>query len=104
MSAERKYQRELIGRIRSRFPGCKVFKNDPLQEQGIPDLLILHGGRWAMLEVKMDDSSPTQPNQAHHVAAYNDMSYAAFIHPGNEEEILNDLQSTFGSCGAARVS
>lgn len=104
MSEERKYQRELIKRIRARFPGCKVFKNDPLQEQGIPDLLILHGGRWAMLEVKMDDSSPLQANQAHRVREYHKMSYAAFVNPNNEEEILNDLQSTFGSIGAARVS
>ena len=104
MSQERKYQRELIKRIRGRFPGCKVFKNDPLQEQGIPDLLILYKNTWAMLEVKWEENSPVQPNQAHHVAAYNNMSYAAFINPSNEEEVLNDLQSTFGLRGSARVS
>lgn len=101
---EAQYQRGLIPRIRRRFPGCKVFKNDPQQEQGVPDLLILYKGFWAMLEVKMDGDSAVQANQRHRVAAYNDMSYAAFITPNTEEAILDEIQHAFGIVGSARVS
>lgn len=44
------FQDRLIKRIKALLPGCFVFKMD--QVQGIPDLLILFGGRWASLECK----------------------------------------------------
>lgn len=90
---ERSYQIGLINRLRRRFPGCHIMKNDPSMTQGIPDILILYRNTWAMLEVKVRDQF--QPNQEHLVAHFNNMSYAAFISPENEEEVLNDLQSTF---------
>lgn len=101
---ERDYQKELIKRIKKRFPGCTVMKTDPVQQQGIPDILILFQRTWAMLEVKMDSNSPRQPNQEHYVAHYNELSFASFINPDNEEEVLDALQSTFGSTRSARVS
>jgi hypothetical protein len=100
---ERAYQRELIKRIKARFPGCVVMKNDPQLRQGVPDLLILYGGTWAMLEVKMDADSPMQSNQEFYVEKFANMSYAAFINPGNEEQILDDLQQTFRSAGQTRI-
>lgn len=104
MSSERAYQRGLTQRLRVRFPGCKVFRNDPTQEQGIPDLLVLYGGCWAMLEVKKKTDSRKQANQDYRVDEYNKMSFAAFINADNEEEVLDALQQTFRSCGAACVS
>ena len=100
---ETTYQRGLIKRIKARFPGCVVMKNDPRQEQGIPDLLILCGNTWAMLEVKMDETSVLQSNQEYYVDRYRSMSYASFVNPGNEREVLDDLQQTFRSRGAACV-
>ena len=44
------FQDRLIAEIKDMFPGCMVFKMD--QIQGIPDLLILYGKRWASLENK----------------------------------------------------
>jgi len=96
MATEAQYQRGLIERISKRFPECVVLRNKPDDVQGIPDLLIIHGDRWAMLEVKASYRSRVQPNQSHHVASFNDLSYAAFIYPENEEEILNDLQQALG--------
>jgi hypothetical protein len=101
---ERTYQRELTKKIRERFPGCVIMKNDPTQMQGIPDILILFNNTWAMLEVKIDGVSVIQPNQAHYVDTFNRMSYASFINPDNEEEILNDLQSAFGFARETRIS
>lgn len=100
---EHQYEAKLKGRIRGRFPGCVIMKNDTRQTQGLPDLLILFDNKWAMLEVKMDEDAPRQPNQEHYVAKFHNMSFAAFINPSNEEEVLNALQSAFGLEGSARL-
>jgi hypothetical protein len=94
--SERVYQARLIRRIQALFPGCIVLKNDSEFMPGIPDLTILHGSRWAMLEVKADVTSPTQPNQEYYVIGMNNLSFAAFIYPQNEEDVLNALQQSFG--------
>lgn len=101
---ERAYQKKLIGKIRDRFPGCYIMKNDPAELQGVPDLLILFNNRWAMLEVKMNDGSDIQANQEYYVGVFNEMSFASFINPDNEEEILCALQSTFEPRWKTRVS
>jgi hypothetical protein len=79
-------------------------KNDPSEMQGIPDILILYNNTWAMLEVKMAHDSDRRPNQEHYVRTFNNMSFAAFINPDNEEDVLNDLQSALRYTGKACVS
>lgn len=101
---ERNYQAGLIKRIKEMFPGCEVLKNDPENHQGIPDLTILYGNRWAMLEVKQHENSVRTESQEYYVDRYGTMSFAGFIYPENEEEILNDLQRSFHSRRATRVS
>jgi len=92
---ETAYRRGLVKRIHDLLPGCVIMKNDPAELQGVPDILILYNNTWAMLEIKIDDAADRQPNQEFYVKTFNDMSFAAFINPGNEEAVLNDLQSTF---------
>lgn len=94
---ESNFQGKLIKKIKSRFPGCVVVKNDPTYIQGIPDLLILYKDKWAALECKKSGNSSHQPNQDYYVDMMDDMSYANFIFPENEEEVLNEIQSTFES-------
>lgn len=101
---EQTYQRKLIRKIEALIPGCIVFKNDPYEIQGVPDITVLYENMWAMLEVKISASAPERPNQDYYINKYNDMSFAAFIHPQNEEQVLNDLQSAFGIARQARVS
>ncbi len=101
---EREYQAQLIKKLRVWFPGCIVLKNDPEYLQGVPDLLILHHDMWAMLEVKASASSPVQPNQEFYISDMNERSFAAFIFPENEKDVLNDLQRTFQSRRTARIS
>lgn len=97
MRSEAVYQNKLISKIQDLFPGCFILRNDPSENQGIPDLLILYGHQWAMLEVKLSFDSPEQPNQDYYIDLFNNMSYAAFICPENEREILHDLQFAFGT-------
>lgn len=92
---ERNFQADLIKKIKKRFDGCIVLKNDPEYIQGIPDLLILHNDKWAALECKKSSKAKHQPNQDYYVSKMDDMSFASFISPENEEEVLNELQRTF---------
>lgn len=90
---ENKFQAELIKDLKSRFPGCMVLKNDPDYIQGIPDLTILYGKRWATLECKRSENATHRPNQEYYVDKMNSMSYSRFIFPENKEAILDELQS-----------
>ena len=94
---ERDYQPGLIDRISMRFPGCFVLKNDEQYLQGIPDLTILYGRYWAMLEVKKSPKEPCRPNQEYYLQLLGEMSFTATIFPENEEEVLDALQSAFGA-------
>lgn len=84
------FQDRLISTLKTLFPGCMVFKME--QIQGIPDLLILYGKKWASLECKQFARAKKQPNQDYYVGKMNDMSFSRFISPENKEEVLNELQ------------
>jgi len=90
--SETAYQTQLIKKLEAMFPDCHIQKNDAAQRQGIPDILILHGHRWAMLEVKISRTANIQPNQQYYVDLFDEMSFCSFIYPDIEEEVLNDLQ------------
>lgn len=90
---ENKFKTKLIKKIEERIPGCMVFHLDPTEKQGIPDLLILSGDRWAALEGKKEAKASHRPNQDYYIQKMNGMSYASFVYPENEEEVLNELQS-----------
>lgn len=92
--AEIAYQGRLCKRIESMFPGCFVLRNDPQDVQGLPDILCLIGSTWFMLEVKISADADVQPNQPYYVDMFNRMSFAAFIWPEIEDEVLNAIQST----------
>lgn len=94
---ESEYQHGLIGRLKSRFPGSIVVKNDSGYLQGIPDLTIFWKDKWATLECKRSPKSPKRPNQQYYVDQMNGMSFSAFVNPENEEEVLDALQRAFGA-------
>lgn len=102
---ERNYQARLIKRIEKRFFGCLIQKLDTSYQQGIPDLLILWGPNWAILEVKRKPPKPSdfEPNQEWFIDHLNKMSFSACIYPENEKEILDAMESAFKSSWAARV-
>lgn len=97
ISLESKFQANLILELKDMFPGCIVMKNDPNYIQGIPDLIVLWRDRWAALEVKRSNKASRQPNQKYYVEMMDHMSFARFIYPQNKEEVLNEIQRSFGS-------
>lgn len=92
---ESKFQAKLIKKLKDMFPGCIVMKNDSSYLQGVPDLLVLHENKWGALEVKKSATAKHQPNQEYYVDKMNGMSFASFIFPENEEDVLDELCKAF---------
>ena len=93
---ESKFQSDLKKKIKEMFPGCYCEKWEV--KQGIPDLVILFpNGRWATLENKKSKSASKRPNQEYYVNDMDSKSFSRFVYPENVEEVLHDLQQTFGS-------
>lgn len=99
---ESTYQARLIKVLEELFPGCVILKNDANLRQGFPDLTVLYGERWAVLEVKASGSARYRPNQEWYLERCSEMSFAATIYPENEQEILVALQQAFGPRGQTR--
>ena len=89
---ERNFQHKLIKKLKDMFPGALVLKTDPTYIQGLPDLLILYKNKWAALEVKKSVKAHHQPNQDYYVKIMNKMSFASFISPETEREVLDEIQ------------
>lgn len=92
---ERDYQKKLVKKLKATFPGCIVVKNDAQLKQGIPDLLVLFKDKWVALEVKQSATASHRPNQDGYVERMNEMSYATFIYPENEEAVFKELEEVF---------
>jgi hypothetical protein len=102
--SESRFQSKIIQKLEKMFPDCIILKTDPLYRQGLPDRLILWGEYWAALEIKASPFANIQPNQAYYIEKLDEMSFAAFIYPENEEEVLDALQQAFKPPRRARIS
>lgn len=92
---ENRFKTELIREIEEMFPGCIVVHLDPTETQGIPDLLVLYGNKWAALEGKKSARATHQPNQDYYVDKMDYMSFASFIYPENKDIVLDELYLYF---------
>lgn len=92
---ERDFQKNLIKELKESYPGCYVLKNDPRYIQGIPDLTILYGKKWATLEVKNSPTASHRPNQDERVQELNEMSFSKVIFPENKSLVLSELDHFF---------
>jgi len=92
---ESRYKTGLRKKILGRYPGCVVINNDPVDNQGVPDICVFYKSSWAMLEGKRSKDSSFRPNQEYYVDLYNDMGFASGIYPENEEIVLKELDDWF---------
>mgnify|MGYP003608343340 CR=1 FL=1 len=95
---ERDFQKNLIQELKERFPACVVMQNASSYIQEIPDLTVLYRDRCVVPELKPASGSSRRPNQSFYVEKLNEMSYAAYIHPGNKEQVLDEVQRSFKTC------
>jgi hypothetical protein len=98
------FKKKLIDRILRSYPGAVVLKADANYIQGIPDHFVLYGDTWVSFEAKRSARAPHRPNQSYYVGLLNEMSYASFIYPENEEEVFNEIQRSFSIIRPARFS
>lgn len=93
---ESQFQNGLIKEImEERLPGSLAFKAETYI-QGFPDLIVLYGKHWAILECKREKDAAKQKNQDYYVDKFNKMSFSRFVCPENKEEVLDELQHAFG--------
>lgn len=94
---ENRFKTKLVNELEDIFPGCIITHGDPNEIQGIPDLIILYGAKWAALEGKKNATASHRPNQEYYVNLMNQMSFASFIYPENKDEVMRELYSYFNS-------
>ena len=99
---ENKFKTSLCGRIKEEFPGSMVLHIDEFQ--GCPDLLVLYRDKWAVLEGKDSCDAPHRPNQDYYIELMDTMSFARFVYPENEEEVIDELHKAFGTRRKTRLS
>ena len=92
---ESQFQKTLKDELHKRFPGCTVLKSDPNNIQGIPDLIVLFGKFWALLEVKRSKTAAKRPNQEYYVNKFGQQGFSSFIYPENKDEVLEALNEYF---------
>lgn len=97
---EEEYQKSLVQSMMNRFPGMRIEHNQkrsPTYVQGYPDLTFYYGFYWGVLEVKRSAKAAIQPNQQYYIDKIGEQTFASFIYPENEEEVLYALQLAFTS-------
>lgn len=94
---ESTFERHLIKRIETLFPGAINLKVFPGYIQGFPDRIMLWNNTWAAYEVKRNRFANKQPNQDYYIHTLDRMSFASYVYPENEEEFFNEIQRTLGS-------
>lgn len=95
---ESEFQAKLIKKLRKRFEGCIILKNDANYIQGFPDLTIFYKDKYAILECKASEDAHRELNQGYYIDYISSRgAFASFIYPENEEEILDELQQAFGT-------
>ena len=97
LERESEYQSKLKEKLLDRFPGAYIFKTDPSQKRGAPDLIILYSDTWAALEVKRNSRAKHRPLQDRRIEELNRMGFAAIIFPENESEVLNEMERAFNA-------
>lgn len=100
---ESQFEKQLVDKLKKMYPGAYVIKNNPNYIQGFPDRVFLYKNFWAAFDAKRDANAPIRPNQAYYIEKLDKMSFAMFVHPGNEEEFLYGLQRSLTTKGNTRI-
>ena len=94
---EANYQASLLRRLRRAYRGrILATKTDPGMVQGIPDLIVICGPKYALLEVKRSATASKRPNQAYYIEKFGKESFTSFIYPENEKDVIYEMCDWFG--------
>ena len=94
---EADFQKMVVKRLREAYRGLLlVAKTDPGSIQGMPDLIVLCGSQYALLEVKRSATAKKRPNQGYYIEKFGKDTFTAFIYPENEHEVIWYMCEFFG--------
>lgn len=94
---EADFQKGVVKRLREAYRGLLlVAKTDPGSIQGMPDLIVLCGSQYALLEVKRSRTAKKRPNQGYYIEKFGRDTFTAFIYPENEYEVIWYMLEFFG--------
>lgn len=79
-----------------------------MDNQGFPDLTLLYGNKFAILECKKSEKeykaeqeksedlkNAREFNQAFYIDKFASQAYASFIYPENMQDVISDLDNYF---------
>lgn len=82
--------------IKRLLPDCIILKNDELQIQGIPDLLVINGSLCMFIECKRSSKASFRPNQEWWINHINETGGVALVaYPENIEDVLDSIKEYF---------
>ena len=94
---ERDFQQLVRKQIQKVLPDSLTVKNDSGYIQGIPDLTVFCGDKWAFIEVKKSPNEKYQPNQEYYLDWANQRAFSATVFPENCDLVLDELYNYFNS-------
>jgi len=94
---ESKFKKQFLDGLKIKFPGIIFITPDATARQGMPDVFVIYKDRWAALEFKRSANASRQPNQHYYINAFDELSYASFVYPENQEEVLDALHKALCS-------
>ena len=93
---ESDFQRKLKKRIEKEIPDVVIKRNNADDIEGLPDLTVYHGDKYAHLEVKRSENAPHRPNQDYYIELFKKMGgYASFVYPENADAVIFDIMKHF---------
>lgn len=93
---ESEFQARLIKQLKKEYGNDNVNKIPGSVRQGIPDIEVTCGCKYARLEAKAYESAEHQPNQDYYIDKCNkDGAFGRFIYPENEKKVLAELKDYF---------
>lgn len=94
---ESEFKRRFLEKLKRAYPNCFLIKIDDNYIQGFPDTIVLNGDKWVALEFKRSSKASHRPNQDYYICKLDEASFARFVSPENQEEVMHGIQQTFGS-------
>lgn len=95
---ENEYQAYIMKKLRKTYGDDYVIKIPGYVLQGIADIEVTHGAKYARLEAKAYKDAAHRPNQEYRINEINKQGgFARFIYPENEKEVLKELNDFFNN-------
>lgn len=95
MKLESVFEKEFCKALRQSLGDEQTYTFKLTAAKGIPDRLILHKDKYALLEFKQHKDAKKQPGQETWINHFGNLAYAAIVYPENAEKVMQDILNYF---------